>query len=56
VIRSILLPAVLQLLGRTTWAFPGWADRVLPRLALEPPERPAGELVGLPAPLPTEIS
>jgi len=56
VIRSILLPAVLQLLGRATWAFPGWADRLLPRLAIEPPERPAGELVGLPAPLPTEIS
>jgi RND superfamily putative drug exporter len=37
VIRSILLPAVLQLTGRATWAFPAWADRRLPRLALEPP-------------------
>ena len=40
VIRSILLPSVLQLLGRTTWAFPRWADQLLPRLAIEPPERP----------------
>jgi putative drug exporter of the RND superfamily len=35
VIRSILLPAVLELLGRSTWAFPSWVDRRLPRLALE---------------------
>jgi RND superfamily putative drug exporter len=35
VIRCILLPAVLQLLGERTWAFPSWLDRRLPRLALE---------------------
>jgi RND superfamily putative drug exporter len=35
VIRCILLPAVLQLLGDRTWAFPKWLDRRLPRLALE---------------------
>jgi putative drug exporter of the RND superfamily len=35
VIRCILLPAVLQLLGDRTWAFPRWLDRRLPRLALE---------------------
>jgi RND superfamily putative drug exporter len=39
VIRSILLPAVLQLFGRATWAFPRWADRLLPRLAIEAPEQ-----------------
>jgi putative drug exporter of the RND superfamily len=35
VIRCILLPAVLQLLGERAWAFPHWLDRRLPRLALE---------------------
>jgi putative drug exporter of the RND superfamily len=35
VIRCILLPAVLQLLGERTWAFPRALDRRLPRLALE---------------------
>ena len=40
VIRMILLPAVLQLLGRRTWAFPNWLQRRLPRLAIEP--EPAG--------------
>ncbi len=35
VIRMILLPAVLQILGSSTWAFPAWLDRRLPRLAIE---------------------
>jgi RND superfamily putative drug exporter len=37
VIRMIMLPAVLQLLGRRTWEFPRGLDRRLPRLAIEPP-------------------
>jgi RND superfamily putative drug exporter len=40
VIRCVLLPAVLELLGRTAWWCPGPLDRLLPRLALEPPEEP----------------
>jgi putative drug exporter of the RND superfamily len=36
VIRSLLLPAVLELLGRWTWWFPGRFGRKLPRLATEP--------------------
>jgi RND superfamily putative drug exporter len=38
VIRSLLLPAVLELSGRATSKFPGWLDRRLPRLAIEPPD------------------
>jgi putative drug exporter of the RND superfamily len=41
VIRTILLPAVLQLLGRSTWSFPAWLDRRLPRIAIEPSDRAA---------------
>ncbi len=41
VIRSILMPAVLELFGRRTWAFPSWVDRRLPRLAIEPATQPA---------------
>ena len=41
VIRVLLLPATLQLLGEWTWWFPAWLDRRLPRFALEPPEEPA---------------
>jgi RND superfamily putative drug exporter len=36
VIRSILIPAVLELFGSRTWAFPHWFDRRLPRLPIEP--------------------
>jgi putative drug exporter of the RND superfamily len=43
VIRSLLLPAVLELLGRWTWAFPGRLGARLPRLAIEPELRPASE-------------
>jgi putative drug exporter of the RND superfamily len=35
VIRCVLLPAVLELLGDRTWSFPGWLDRRLPRFAIE---------------------
>ena len=48
VVRSLLLPAVLQLLGRRTWALPGWLDRRLPHLSVDPPaeepEQPHGRV------------
>jgi outer membrane protein assembly factor BamB len=34
VIRVLLLPATLQLLGEATWWFPDWLDRRLPLLAV----------------------
>jgi RND superfamily putative drug exporter len=43
VIRSLLLPAVLELLGRWTWWFPEQLGRRLPRLETEPTPRPAAE-------------
>ena len=44
VVRMVLLPAVLELLGRRTWAFPRWLDRRLPRVAIEggTPATPGG--------------
>ena len=38
VVRNLLLPATLQLLGKRTWWLPGWLDRRMPHLAIEPPE------------------
>jgi putative drug exporter of the RND superfamily len=35
VIRCLLLPAVLFIIGRRTWLIPGWLDRLLPRLNIE---------------------
>jgi RND superfamily putative drug exporter len=43
VIRSLLLPAVLELLGRRTWWFPERLGRRLPRLGTEPGPQPAPE-------------
>ncbi len=35
VVRCLLLPAVLNILGDVTWKIPGWLDRSLPRLNIE---------------------
>ncbi|HEY6777812.1 MAG TPA: MMPL family transporter [Thermoleophilaceae bacterium] len=43
VVRSLLLPAVLELLGRRTWWFPKRLGSRLPRLATEPGPRTAAE-------------
>jgi putative drug exporter of the RND superfamily len=35
VIRTLLVPAIMQLLGKRAWWFPSWLDRLLPRLHVE---------------------
>jgi RND superfamily putative drug exporter len=35
VVRLLLLPAVLELMGRATWALPKWLERRLPQVAIE---------------------
>jgi putative drug exporter of the RND superfamily len=43
VVRMVLVPAVMQLLGRANWWIPSWLDRILPRLDgdLAGPGKPA---------------
>jgi len=36
VVRMVLVPAVMQVLGRANWWIPGWLDRIVPRLDHEP--------------------
>ena len=46
VIRSVLVPAIMQLFGKRAWWIPAWLDRILPRLHVEPAEgdpAPTGE-------------
>jgi RND superfamily putative drug exporter len=46
IIRSVLVPAIMQILGARAWWFPDWLDRILPKLHVEPEEgdpRPTGE-------------
>jgi len=35
IVRSVLVPAVMMLLGDRNWSLPGWIDRSLPRLSVE---------------------
>ncbi len=35
VVRLVLVPAVMHLLGRRAWGMPAWLDRVVPRLDVE---------------------
>jgi RND superfamily putative drug exporter len=35
IVRMVLVPAVMQLMGRANWWIPRWLDRVLPRLDAE---------------------
>ena len=37
-IRSLLVPALMHLIGPANWALPRWLDRILPRLAIEAAE------------------
>jgi putative drug exporter of the RND superfamily len=52
VVRCLLLPAVLHIVGARTWELPAWLDRLLPRLNIEgtaPAPAPAGADGGPPA-------
>ncbi|MFI7045806.1 MMPL family transporter [Streptosporangium sandarakinum] len=54
VIRGLLVPSTMALLGRLNWWCPRWLDRILPNLSVEghdeeeetPAEEPRGRLVG----------
>ena len=50
-VRMVLVPATMALLGKANWWLPGWLDRILPRLTVESPTtvepvpaRPADEV------------
>jgi len=38
ILRTVLVPAAMHLFGDANWWLPGWKDRLLPHLAIEPPE------------------
>ena len=41
VVRMVIAPAVMTLLGDRAWALPAWLDRALPRISLEGEPEPA---------------
>ena len=40
-LRTLLVPALMHLSGRANWWLPGWLDRILPQLSIEPATEPA---------------
>ena len=36
IIRMVLVPALMQVMGRWTWWMPTWLERVVPNAELEP--------------------
>jgi len=43
VVRMVLVPATMAMLGRWNWWLPGWLDRLLPTLDAEGASHPTGE-------------
>jgi len=41
VVRLLIVPAAMQILGHRAWWMPRWMDRALPKLTIEPPTVPA---------------
>jgi RND superfamily putative drug exporter len=46
IIRSVLVPAVMELMGKRAWWLPGWLDRLLPRLNVDHGSDHAGAHAG----------
>jgi putative drug exporter of the RND superfamily len=50
VVRMVLVPAAMVLLGDANWWLPGWLDRILPRVDLESGAEPGPSEPPTPAP------
>ncbi|MFV2171564.1 MMPL family transporter [Actinomadura sp. LOL_016] len=45
VLRTVLVPALMHLLGPANWWLPRWLDARLPRLSVDPPAEPVAAAV-----------
>jgi putative drug exporter of the RND superfamily len=58
IIRMAVVPAVMILLGKANWWFPGWLDRILPHVTVDPelPDAgPSGTPPAAPEPEPVTV-
>jgi RND superfamily putative drug exporter len=53
IVRCLLVPAVMTLLGRGSWWMPAWLDRLLPRISIEGGEYVTAQMAATTAPSPT---
>ena len=58
IVRMVLVPATMELLGDANWWFPKWLDRIVPKLDVEghPDDQAPIELTDKPAPAAEEPS
>jgi RND superfamily putative drug exporter len=47
IVRMVLVPATMALLGRWNWWLPGWLDRLLPHFDVEPDGEPGPRVAAL---------
>jgi putative drug exporter of the RND superfamily len=38
VVRTVLVPSLMHLLGKSNWYFPRWLDRITPQVSIEAPD------------------
>ncbi len=48
ILRTLLVPALMHIVGRANWWIPGWLDRVMPQLSVEPAQEPSAPAVRQP--------
>jgi RND superfamily putative drug exporter len=50
ILRTVLVPSLMHLLGKANWYFPKWLDKITPRVSVEPADettQPDRELAGV---------
>jgi putative drug exporter of the RND superfamily len=52
IVRIVLVPATMELLGKANWWLPRWLDRFVPHLAVEGAAQPGRPTGPVPAPVP----
>ena len=52
IVRLIFIPAIMSIIGKANWWLPGWLDRILPEVHIEPGE---DEVVDDPDPQPASV-
>jgi RND superfamily putative drug exporter len=55
VVRMVLVPATMALMGRANWWLPGWLDRLLPHISLESDTAAGLTPAAVPAPRETPV-
>ncbi len=49
-VRSLLVPATMELMGKANWWYPSWLDRITPQINIE------GTVHEDPAPAPVDVA